>query len=72
MKASFLMFFNYLTMMGVPVLLVLLAVCAIVGARGAILTILLILIAAGAVVYGAIGIREVFVHGGGKHETAGR
>jgi len=72
MKASFFMFFNYLTMMGVPVLLVLLAVCALFGVRGGVQAILLVLIAAGAVVYGAIGIREVFVHGKGKHETAGR
>ena len=72
MKASFFMFFDYLTMMGVPVLLVLLAVAALLGVRGSVQTILLVLIAAGAVVYGAIGIREVFIHGRGKHETAGR
>jgi hypothetical protein len=58
--------------MGVPVLLVVLAVSALLGARGGIPTALLILIAVGAVVYGAIGIREAFIHGRGKHETAGR
>ena len=70
-KASFFMFFNYLTMMGVPVLLVLLALAALLGAGPGIRTALLILIAAGTIVYGAIGIREVFVHGR-KHETAAR
>ncbi len=72
MKTSFFMFFDYLTMMGVPVLLVLLAVAALIGARGAVQTVLLILIAAGAVVYGAVGMREVFIHGRRRHETAGR
>ncbi len=66
------MFFSYLTMMGVPVLLVLLALSALFLPHRGIQTILLILIAAGAVVYGAIGIREVFIHGGRKRETAGR
>ena len=72
MKASFFMFFDYLAMMGVPVLLVLLALCALLGVRGGVQTVLLILIAAGAVVYGALGIREVFIHGRGRHETARR
>ena len=72
MKASFFMFFDYLTMMGVPVLLVLLALSALLAPRGAIQTVLLILIAAGAVVYGIIGIREAFVHGRRHHEAAGR
>lgn len=72
MKASFFMFFDYLSMMGVPVLLVLLAAAAAFGVRGSVQTILLVLIAAGAAVYGAIGIREVFIHGRGKRETAGR
>ncbi len=73
MKASFFMFFDYLTMMGVPVLLVLLAVSALLFPRGSIVqTVLLVLIAAGAVVYGAVGIREAYVHGRRHHETAGR
>ena len=72
MKASFFMFFDYLTMMGVPVLLVLLALSTLVFPHRGAQTVLLILIAAGAVVYGAIGIREAFIHGGRKHESAGR
>ena len=69
MKASFVMFFAYVGMIGVPVLLMALAVAALFSADGAVL-VLLILIAAGCIVYGAIGIREAFVHGGKKNETA--
>lgn len=77
------MFFDYVAMMGVPVLLVLLAVSSLIfpggnarngagasGPGGVIRTVLLILIAAGAIVYGAIGIREAYIHGsshGGSH-----
>lgn len=67
MKASFFMLFDYVAMMGVPVLLVLLAISSLVfpGQNvGAISrTIILVLIAAGALVYGSIGIREAYVHG---------
>ncbi len=72
MKASFFMFFDYVAMMGVPVLLILMAVLAAFGVRGAVQTVLLILIAAGALVYGAVGLREAFIHGRRGHETAGR
>jgi hypothetical protein len=72
MKASFFMFFDYVAMMGVPVLLVLLALSTLFFPHRGVQTVLLILIAAGAVVYGAIGIRETFIHGGRKHESAGR
>jgi hypothetical protein len=67
MKASFFMLFDYIAMMGVPVLLILVAVSALVlpgsGTGAEVRTILLILIAAGAIVYGAIGIREAYIHG---------
>jgi hypothetical protein len=66
------MFFGYLTMIGVPVLLVLLALSTLVFPDRVAQTVLLVLIAAGTVVYGAIGIREVFVHGGRKRESPGR
>lgn len=72
MKASFFMFFNYLAMMGVPVLLVLLALSTLVFPGSGIRTVLLIPIAAGALVYGIIGIREAFVHGRRHNETAAR
>ncbi len=67
MKASFFMFFDYVAMMGVPVLLVLLALSSLVFPGGAFRTVLLILMAAGALIYGAIGIREAFVHGRRKN-----
>jgi len=66
-KASFFMFFDYLAMMGVPVLMVLLALSSLVFPVGPLKTVLLILIAAGALVYGAIGIREAFMHGRRKN-----
>jgi hypothetical protein len=72
MKASFFMFFDYLTMMGVPVLLVLLALDAAVIHSGALEIALRILVGAGCIVYGAIGIREAFVHGRRRHETTGQ
>ncbi len=72
MKASFIMFFGYLTMIGVPVLLVLLALSTLILPDRVVQAVLLILIAAGMAVYGAIGIREVFVHGGRHRENPGR
>jgi hypothetical protein len=72
MRASFFMFFDYLSMMGVPVLLVLLALNAVVIHSGVLGVLLRVLIGAGCLVYGAIGIREVFVHGRRRHETAGQ
>jgi hypothetical protein len=66
MRASFFMFFDYLMMIGGPVLLVLLALSSILfpgaGSGTAIRTVILVLLAAGALAYGAIGIREVFAH----------
>ena len=67
MKASFFMFFDYVAMMGVPVLLVLLALSSLVISGSGFRTALLILMAAGALIYGAIGIREAFVHGRRKN-----
>jgi hypothetical protein len=72
MKASFFMFFNYLTTMGVPVLLLLMALDAAVIHSDVLGIILRMLIGAGSLLYGAIGIREVFVHGRRRRETAGQ
>ncbi len=68
MKASPIMFFEYIGMIGVPVLMILLAVAAFLSASVTVMIVLLTLIAVGCVVYGIIGIREVFVHGE-RHET---
>ena len=64
MKASYLMFFNYVAIMGVPVLLGALAATALFGAGRTVTVILLALIAAGCLIYGAIGVREAYMHGG--------
>ena len=74
MKASPIMIFEYAGMLGVPALLVLLAVFSIAGVAGTARTILLLVIAAGCLVYGAIAVREVFLHGpgpgGARHDVS--
>ncbi len=72
MRASFLMFFEYLAMMGVPVLLLALMVLEAAHAGTPAGRILLLLIGVGAVIYGAVALREVYIHGGGKRERAVR
>jgi hypothetical protein len=72
MKASPVMFFNYLGMIGVPVLLVALAVASLLGLGRTVQFGLLVPIAAGCLLYGAIGMREVFIHGGKKRAQTGR
>ncbi|MGA2378371.1 MAG: hypothetical protein ABSG85_03600 [Spirochaetia bacterium] len=72
MKASSIMVFEYMGMLGVPVLLLALAVFALVPVGGVARTVLLLLIGAGCLVYGAISVREVYIHGGKKRETAAR
>jgi hypothetical protein len=64
MKASHLMFFNYVAMIGVPVLLGGLAACVLFGAGRTVTVVLLALIGAGCLIYGAVGIREAYIHGG--------
>jgi len=63
MKASFFMFFDYVAMMGVPVLLAVMALNALLVHSGTLEIVLRIGIGAGCLAYGVIGIREVFVHG---------
>jgi len=63
MKASYIMFFEYLGMIGVPVLLLLLALSALLFPNTLVQKILLALIAAGSAAYGAVGVREVYIHG---------
>jgi hypothetical protein len=70
MKASSIMVFEYMGMLGVPVLLITLAVFALLPVGALARAILLLVIGAGCLVYGAIAVREVYVHGGKRHETA--
>jgi hypothetical protein len=72
MKASSIMIFEYLGMLGVPVLLLVLVAFALIPIGGCARTILLLLIGAGCLVYGAISVRGVYLHGGKKRETAAR
>jgi hypothetical protein len=72
MKASPVMFFDYLGMIGVPVLLVALAVTSLIGLGRTVQLILLVPIAAGCLLYGAIGLREVFIHGGKRRAPIDR
>ena len=69
MKASPLMFLEYVGMLGVPVLLMAVALFALLPVTGAPRTILLLLIAAGCLVYGVVSVRTVYLHGGRKSET---
>jgi hypothetical protein len=70
MKGSTVMFFGYLTMIGVPVLLLLLALSRALSPRGAAGNILLFIIGIGSIVYGVIGLREAYIHGGKRGERA--
>ncbi len=72
MKASFFMFFEYLAMMGVPVLLAVMALNALAIHSGTLEIVLRIVIGAGCLAYGAVGIREVFLHGRRGRETTHR
>jgi len=72
MKASPFMFFDYLGMIGVPVLLVVLAVLSLFAVGGIVQTVFLVLIAAGCLAYGVIGLREAFLHGGKKRASTHR
>jgi hypothetical protein len=69
MKASYIMFLEYLGMIGVPVLFLLLALSVLLFPGGLVQKVLLVPIAAGSLIYGAIGIREAYAHGGKKRET---
>jgi hypothetical protein len=66
MKASPIMFLEYLGMLGVPALLVVLAIFSLAGVTGVARTVLLLLIAADCLVYGAVSLRTVYLHGRGN------
>ncbi len=66
MKATPIMFLEYLGMLGVPALLVLLAVFVLAGVGGVPRTVLLLVTAADCLVYGAVSLWSVYLHGRGK------
>ena len=65
MKATPIMFLEYLGMLGVPALLVILAVFTLAGVSGIARTVLLLVTAADCLVYGAVSLRSVYLHGRG-------
>ncbi len=67
MKGSRMMLFEYATMMGVPLLLWLLAVSSGFGGTASLRQALALLIGLGSLVYGAVGLRAVYFHGGRRH-----
>ena len=69
MKASHVMFFNYIAMIGVPVLMGALSATVLFGAGRTVQVVLLALIAAGCLIYGGVGIREAYIHGGEKRAS---
>ncbi len=69
MKASIPMFFYYLGMIGVPVLLVLLALSALLGLGQVVQDVLLVAIAAGSLAYGLVALREAFIHGAARRDA---
>ncbi|HET6451823.1 MAG TPA: hypothetical protein VFI08_10955 [Spirochaetia bacterium] len=62
MKTSPVMIFEYAGMLGVPALLVVIAILSLAGVTGALWTVLLSLVAAGCAVYGLISVRQVYGH----------
>ncbi len=66
MKATPIMFLEYLGMLGVPALLVLLVIFILAGVGGTARTVLLLVTAADCLVYGAVSLKSVYLHGRGK------
>ena len=71
MKATPIMFLEYLGMLGVPALLVLLVVFQLAGVGGVPRTVLLLVMAADCLVYGAVSLRSVYLHGRGSGRATG-
>ena len=69
MKATPIMFLEYLGMLGVPALLVLLVIFVLVGVGGVARTVLLLVTAADCLVYGAVSLRSTYLHGSGSTEA---
>ncbi|MDG6934064.1 MAG: hypothetical protein JRN68_05150 [Nitrososphaerota archaeon] len=65
MKGSTLMFFQYLGMIGVPVLIIILAILSPLSgsAFGVVRDVVEILIGAGSIIYGAVSVRTIYIHG---------
>jgi hypothetical protein len=66
MRGSQFMLFSYLTMIGVPILLWIISVTSPFPQTAPLREVLAILVGTGSIVFGAVGMREVFLHGGEK------
>jgi len=66
MRGSTLMFFEYLGMIGIPVLIVLLALTSPLNHAvfGVLRDVLYVLLGLGSIMYGIVSIRTTFFHGG--------
>ncbi|MEM0075002.1 MAG: hypothetical protein QXG05_03135 [Nitrososphaerota archaeon] len=64
MRASRIMLLEYIAMLGVPVLLLIEVILTPFQGIAALRTAIIILIALGSVIYGAIGLRDVYIRGG--------
>jgi len=62
MKASYIMLFGYITMIGIPVLLILLSFLSPFPASASLRFALTILIGIGAIIYGVVAIRAIYLH----------
>ncbi len=69
MKATPVMFLEYLGMLGVPALLVLLVIFVLAGVGGTPRTVLLLATAADCLVYGAVSLRSTYLHGRGNRAS---
>lgn len=67
MKASRIMLLEYVTMVGVPLLLIVSIILIPLHGIELLKRALLFLIAIGSVIYGAIGVKDVYVKGGEKN-----
>ncbi len=63
MRASRVMFLSYLGMVGVPILLWLIAIMSPLNHTATAREVLGVLAALGAIAFGAVGIRDAYVHG---------
>ncbi|MEM0118292.1 MAG: hypothetical protein QXV32_07575 [Conexivisphaerales archaeon] len=64
MKAAYIMLFGYITMIGLPVLLIISSVLAPFSAAQTVRYIINFLIALGSIIYGAVAIRAIYLHSG--------
>lgn len=68
MKGSSIMLFEYVTMVGIPLLLFIVVILSPISGAGLFREALLALIGIGSVVFGAVALLDVYYRGSKKHE----